>query len=79
MRDFVISTESNSDLSQEFLDQNGILVIPHYYNVEDKIYGEEGNRLTIQEFYDEMRNGKKVGTAASNPAVILEKFSQIAS
>ena len=43
MRDFVISTESNSDLSQEFLDKNGILVIPHYYNVEDKIYGEEGN------------------------------------
>lgn len=79
MRDFVISTESNSDLSQEFLDKNGILVIPHYYNVEDKIYGEEGNRLTIHQFYDEMRSGKKVGTAASNPAVILEKFSQFAS
>ena len=37
-------------MSQEFLDQNKVLVIPHYYNVEEKTYGEEGNRLTIKEF-----------------------------
>lgn len=78
MREIVISTETNSDMPQEFMDKNGILVIPHYYNVEETMYGEEGNRLTIREFYDEMRAGKKVGTAASNPAVILEKFTEIA-
>lgn len=78
MREIVISTETNSDMPQEFMDKNGILVIPHYYNVEETMYGEEGNRLTIREFYDEMRDGKKVGTAASNPAVILEKFTEIA-
>lgn len=79
MRDIVISTETNSDLPQEFLDQNGILVIPHYYNVEKTVYGEEGNKLSIHQFYEEMRIGKKVGTAASNPAVILEKFTQLAA
>lgn len=78
MRDFIISTESNSDMSEEFITKNNILVIPHYYNVEEKTYGEEGNLLTIKEFYDEMRAGKKVGTAASNPAVILEEFTKIA-
>lgn len=78
MRDIVISTETNSDLSQDFLKANSILVIPHYYNVEETYYGEEGNCLTIKEFYDEMRAGKKVGTAASNPAVILEKFTEMA-
>lgn len=78
MRDFIISTETNTDMSEEFLTSNNILVIPHYYNVEDKTYGEEGNRLTIKEFYDEMRAGKSVGTAASNPAVILEKFTEAA-
>ena len=78
MRDFIISTESNSDMSEEFIIKNNILVIPHYYNVEEKTYGEEGNLLTIKEFYDEMRAGKKVGTAASNPAVILEEFTKIA-
>lgn len=78
MREIVISTETNSDMPQSFLEQNNILVIPHYYNVEEKTYGEEGNLLTIKEFYDEMRAGKKVGTAASNPAVILEKFTELA-
>ena len=77
MRDFVISTETNSDMSQEFLTSNDILVIPHYYNVEEDMYGD-GNELTIVEFYNEMRAGKKAGTAASNPAVIEEKFTEVA-
>lgn len=77
MRDFVISTETNSDMSQEFLKSNDILVIPHYYNIEDDMYGD-GNELTIREFYNEMRAGKKAGTAASNPAVIEEKFTEVA-
>ena len=77
MRDFVISTETNSDMSQEFLTSNDILVIPHYYNVEEDMYGD-GNELTIEEFYNEMRAGKKAGTAASNPAVIEEKFTEVA-
>lgn len=78
MRDIIVSTESNSDLSQEFIKKNNVLVIPHYYNVEDEMYGEEGKLLTIKEFYDEMRAGKRVGTAASNPSVILEKFTELA-
>lgn len=78
MREIIISTETNSDMSEAFLNENNILVIPHYYNVEEATYGEEGNRLTIKEFYDEMRAGKKVGTAASNPAVILERFTEVA-
>lgn len=77
MRDFVISTETNSDMSQEFLKSNDILVIPHYYNVEEDMYGD-GNELTVVEFYNEMRAGKKAGTAASNPAVIEEKFTEVA-
>ncbi len=77
MRDFIISTETNSDMSQKFLQENHINVIPHYYTVEDDVYGD-GTELTIREFYDEMRAGKKAGTMASNPAVILDKFTEIA-
>lgn len=79
MRHIALSTETNSDLSDEFLEKNGILVIPHYYNVEEDTFGEEGNRITHKQFYDEMRAGKKVGTAASNPAVILDKFTELAA
>ncbi len=74
MREIIVSTETNTDLPEAFLKENNILVIPHYYNVEDDLYGADGNTLTIRQFYDAMREGKKVGTAASNPAVILEKF-----
>lgn len=79
MREIIISTETNTDLPESYLKENKILVIPHYYNVEEDIYGEEGNLLTIKEFYDAMRAGKKVGTAASNPAVILDKFREAAA
>ena len=78
MRQIVVSTETNNDMPEEFLAANGVCVIPHYYNVEEQVYGEEGNTISVKEFYDEMRAGKKVGTAASNPAVILDKFTEIA-
>ena len=77
MKDFVITTESNSDMPEAFLKENGICVIPHYYSIDGEVYGD-GKELSVREFYDAMRAGKKAATMASNPAVILEKFSQIA-
>ncbi len=76
MREFIISTESNADLPEEFILEHDICVIPHYYSIEDEIYGED-KELTIKEFYDAMRAGKKAGTMASNPVVIEEKFTSL--
>jgi len=73
MRDFIISTESNADLPDEFVKANNICVIPHYYSIEEKVYGDN-EELTTEQFYNEMRNKKKAATMASNPAVILERF-----
>ena len=73
MREFVITTDSNSDLALEYIEENHIGIIPHYYMVEEEVYGG-GRELTIKEFYDAMRQQKKVGTMASNPAVIEETF-----
>lgn len=78
MREFILATETNCDMPQDFIEKHGILVIPHYYTVEEKQYGIGYEELTIKEFYDEMRAGKKVGTMASNPAVIEEKFTEVA-
>ncbi len=77
MREFIISTESNCDLSEDYIKENNICVIPHYYTVDEEVFGD-GKELTCKEFYDEMRNLKKVGTMASNPAVIEENFSAYA-
>lgn len=77
MREFVITTETNTDLSAAYLQENHIGVIPHYYSVEEEIYGED-RELTIKEFYQAMREARKVGTMASNPAVIEEMFTAYA-
>ena len=77
MREFILATESNNDMSQDFLQKHNVLVIPHYYTVEEEIFGD-GKELTIPQFYEELRAGKKAGTMASNPAVILEKFTEVA-
>lgn len=77
MREFVITTESNSDLSTEYLMDNQIGVIPHYFTVEDEVYGD-GKEMSTKEFYDCMRQGKKAATMASNPAVIEEMFTNYA-
>lgn len=77
MREYVIATESNADLEEAFVKEHGICVIPHYYTLDDEMYGEE-KELTPHEFYEEMRAGKKAGTMASNPAVILDRFEKIA-
>lgn len=77
MREFVITTETNSDLPVEFVEQHQIGIIPHYYTIEDEVYGD-GRELTIREFYDAMRAQKKAATMASNPAVIYDKFADYA-
>lgn len=77
MREFMITTESNSDMDPVYLEENRVGVIPHYYTVEEEMYGD-GRELTNKEFYDAMRAGKKAATMASNPSVIREKFEEYA-
>lgn len=77
MREFIITTDSNSDMDPVYLADNEVGVIPHYYTVEEEVYGD-GRELSNHEFYDAMRAGKKTTTMASNPAVILEKFEAYA-
>ena len=66
MRNFVITTDSNSDLPIEYIKEKSIGIIPHYYNLGGITYGDEVN-LTPKEFYDRMRAGLMPTTMASNP------------
>lgn len=77
MREFVITTDSNSDMDPAYLTEHEVGVMPHYYTVEEEVYGGD-KELSNHEFYDAMRAGKKTTTMASNPAVILEKFEAYA-
>lgn len=73
MKDFVITTDSNSDLPLSYIQEKKIGVISHYYDLEGVTYGED-NLLSSKEFYDKMRQGLMPTTMASNPAVIREVF-----
>ena len=76
MPDYVITTDSNSDVLPEFVKANQLTIIPQYYAFGDTVYGDELN-MEPHDFYETMRNGKLPKSMANNPAVIREKFEQI--
>lgn len=76
MADFVITTDSNSDVPEGFLVQHGIPVIPQYYMFGETVYGDE-IKMEPSEFYETMRKGELPKSMANNPEVIREKFTKI--
>lgn len=66
MRDYVITTDDNSDLPQEFFQEHGVGCAYFSYYIDDKHYTYE-NFLPVKEFYDRMRNGSLPTTAQVNP------------
>lgn len=76
MRDFCITTDSNSDLPQEYIDKFGTVIIPQYYSFGDTVYGDELH-MPPSEFYEKMKSGELPQSQANNPAVIEEKFRAI--
>lgn len=76
MRDFCITTDSNSDLPLEYIEKYNTAIIPQYYSFGDTIYGDELNMPPV-EFYERMKNGELPQSQANNPAVIEDKFRAI--
>ena len=76
MRDFYITTDSNSDLPKEYIEKYNTTIIPQYYSFDDTVYGDELN-MSPTEFYERMRNGALPQSQANNPAVIEDKFRAI--
>lgn len=76
MRDYYITTDSNSDLPQEYREKLGTVIIPQYYSFGDEVYGDEIH-MPPAEFYERMKNGELPQSQANNPAVIEEKFRAI--
>lgn len=76
MAEYVITTDSNSDVPEEFLQKYHVPVIPQYYMFGDTVYGDE-MKMTPSEFYETMRKGDLPKSMANNPEVIREKFIRI--
>ena len=76
MADYVITTDSNSDVLPEFIKENDLTIIPQYYSFGDTVYVDELN-MPPHEFYETMRKGELPKSQANNPAVIGDKFEKI--
>lgn len=76
MRDFCITTDSNSDLPKEYVERWNTTIIPQYYSFGDTVYGDELH-MPPAEFYERMKGGELPQSQANNPAVIEDKFRGI--
>ena len=76
MREYCITTDSNSDLPQEYIEKLNTTIIPQYYSFGDTVYGDELN-MSPAEFYQRMKDGELPQSQANNPAVIEDKFRAI--
>lgn len=66
MREYVITTDNNSDLPEEFYREHGVGCTYLSYNMDGKNY-THGNFLPVHEFYEYMRKGSLPTTAQVNP------------
>lgn len=73
MRNYCITTDSNSDLPVEYIEKFQTTIIPQYYSFGDTVYGDELH-MPPAEFYERMKNSELPQSQANNPAVIEEKF-----
>ncbi len=77
MRDYIIITESTTDLPNSFAVENNLTILPMTFRLEEKDYKNylDNRELTPQEFYNKMRDGKQPITAQVNS----EEFIDIAT
>jgi len=76
MRNYYITTDSNSDLPMEYIEKFQTTIIPQYYSFGETVYGDELH-MPPREFYERMKNGELPKSQANNPAVIEAKFRTI--
>jgi len=79
MRDYVIITDSTTDLTEELINELDITVIPMEFNIDGKSYLNYSDErdISYKEFYDFLRNGKNSTTSLINTATFTELFEPI--
>lgn len=66
MKEYIITTDNNSDLPESFYKEHGLGCTYLSYSIDGKNYTHE-NFLSDHEFYEKMRNGAMPTTAQVNP------------
>jgi len=76
----IIITDSNCDLSSDYLKRNNVPVIPFHFSLNGKDYEDNfGRSISYERFYDELRKGRMSTTAQITPSVYEEYFRKYVS
>lgn len=76
MRNFVITTDTTSDLPKDYINKHNITVLPLTYVLEGITYTQD-NGLEFSEFYEKMKNGSMPTTSQVNPSQAKEIFEKL--
>lgn len=79
MKNYVIVTDSSSDLPVSIIEEFGIKVIPLGFSFENENYFNypDHRQLSIKDFYDRIKKGDKSTTTLVNTAAFIEFFKSI--
>lgn len=78
LANYVILTDSTSDLSQKIADEIGVAVLPLQFELDGLVYRNfaDEREISSEEFYEAMRNGKTSKTSQINVNDFCEYFSE---
>lgn len=79
MKNYVIVTDSTTDLPEEIVENLGIKVIPLTFELEGKSYIDhpDDSELSVHEFYERLRKGEKSVTSLINTETFIDYFKPI--
>lgn len=77
MQNYVIKTDSTSDLSPKLVSELGVEVLPLHFNIDGKNYADYPDRseMDMKQFYDLLRKGQTSTTSQINPEDFIKAFS----
>ncbi len=79
MRNYVIITESTSDITKELVEELGVIVIPMNFEMNQKSYTHypDGREMGVHEFYEALKAGSKSVTSLVNTQTFLNYFEPV--
>lgn len=76
MRDYIILTDSTTDLPLSYFEEHNVEFVTLSYTIDGETYEGE-HQLDVNEFYDRVRNGSLPTTAQVNPDTAISAYREI--
>ena len=78
MKEYIIVTDSTTDLPSDYVKMSGVKVIPLGFMVDGKSYRDylDKRELSTDEFYSLIKAGKTVKTSQPNPDEFYRVFKE---